>query len=119
MHINLSKKCQQYIPQKHNRTKRVTLHKEKALILLLLQEAQDQTLVVVPPEEFVNAEVKFYTGSPLQHEYKKVSNYYCVNLIFSLHNNHFYPSTLMTNQFHNHSDKPHLYTVSSFLWKRR
>lgn len=80
------KKGQQYTPQKQNRTKRVTLHREKALLLLLLQEAQDQTLDVVPPEEFANAEVKFYTGGLLQHEYKKVGNYYYVNLISSLHN---------------------------------
>lgn len=80
------KKGQQYTPQKQNRTKRFTLHREKALLLLLLQEAQDQTLDVVPPEEFANAEVKFYTGGLLQHEYKKVGNYYYVNLISSLHN---------------------------------
>lgn len=67
-----------------NSTKYVNVNTEKALILALLQEAWDETLNTVPPKESVNEEVKFYTGSFLQHENKKVC--YCVNLLSSLPN---------------------------------
>lgn len=87
-YITSVERCQQYTSQKHNGTKCATVHTEWALILLLLQEAQDQTLDIVPPEEFANAEVEFYIGDLLNtlYKYKKVGNYYCVNLIFYLHN---------------------------------
>lgn len=106
----------------HKSRTKIDTRRREALILWLLQEAQGQTPDAALPEEFANAEVKFYTGGLLQHEYKKAGDYYYVNLISSLHHIiNFYSFILTANQSSslNHSANSQLYTICSFLWKRR